>query len=547
MGLNRSGLEGHPCAVAFRPRSLWLPQDIVAGPQGAPVTHRLPRLIAPLAALALALTACTAGSSTTPTPATGSGGSTGGASTEKITLGLIAEPANLDFTKTDGAAIPQALLVNVYEGLVKLDQDGKIVPALATSWKVSDDHKTYTFELAPGAKFTNGAAFTADDAVFSINRVKTDWTTSLKAAMDVVTEAKALSPTQLQVTLAAPSNDWLYRMTTHLGAMFSKTGVDDLANKPIGTGPYTFTSWNRGDSITLTRNESYWGTKPFYQSVVLKYFKDATALNNALLTGTINVVTTVQAPEALGQFTSNPKYQVIEGTTNGEVLLSFNNKNDIFKDKRVRQAIRYAIDHKALMDTCWAGKGTLIGSFVPPTDPWYEDLTGVTPFSKEKATALLTEAGKVGATLRLRVPTLPYAVSCGQVVKAQLEAVGFKVALESLEFPAAWLAQVFKGGDFDMSIVAHVEPRDLKAVFGNPDYYTHYGTADIQALLKAADEGSADEQVTNLKKVGRLLAEDAAADVLFLLPNLMVADKGITGLPKNGIAVAFDLSKLAKG
>ncbi len=148
--------------------------------------------------------------------------------------------------------------------------------------------------------------------------------------------------------------------------------------------------------------------------------------------------------------------------------------------------------------------------------------------------------------MRLRVPTLPYAVSCGQVVKAQLETVGFKVALDSLEFPAAWLAQVFKGGDFDMSIVAHVEPRDLKAVFGNPEYYTKYGTADIQALLKAADEGSADEQVANLKKVGRLIAEDAAADVLFLLPNLMVADKGITGLPKNAIAVAFDLSKLAK-
>ena len=106
---------------------------------------------------------------------------------------------------------------------------------------------------------------------------------------------------------------------------------------------------------------------------------------------------------------------------------------------------------------------------------------------------------------------------------------------------------MFKGGDFDMSIVAHVEPRDLKAVFGNPDYYTHYGTPEIQALLKAADEGSAEDQVSNLKKVGRLIADDAAADVLFLLPNLMIADKGITGLPKNGIAVAFDLSKLAKG
>ena len=192
-------------------------------------------------------------------------------------------------------------------------------------------------------------------------------------------------------------------------------------------------------------------------------------------------------------------------------------------------------------------KRQLIGSFVPPTDPWYEDLTGVMPFDKAKANALLTEAGKVGTTLRLRVPTLPYAVSCGQVVKSQLEAVGFKVELDQLEFPAAWLTQVFKGGDFDMSIVAHVEPRDMKAVFGNPDYYTHYGTAEIQALFKAADEGTAEDQVTNLKKAARLLSEDAAGDVLFLLPNLMVADKGITGLPKNAIAVAFDLSKLAKG
>ena len=160
---------------------------------------------------------------------------------------------------------------------------------------------------------------------------------------------------------------------------------------------------------------------------------------------------------------------------------------DSFKDKKVRQAVRYGIDHKALMDTCWAGKGTLVGSFVPPTDPWYEDLTGVMPFDKAKASALLAEAGKTGATLRLRVPTLPYAVSCGQVVKAQLEAVGFKVELDQLEFPAAWVTQVFKGGDFDMSIVAHVEPRDMKAVFGNPDYYTHYGTAEILSLIHISE------------------------------------------------------------
>ena len=497
--------------------------------------------------LALALTAtlaaagCSAGST-----ATSSGGSaSGGAKSTALAVGLVAEPANLDFTKTDGAAIPQALLGNVYDGLVKLDNDGKIVPDLATTWTVSPDRKTYTFDLTGDATFTNGAKFTAEDAVFSINRVKTDWTISLKSAMDVVKDAKALSPTRLQVTLAKPSNDWLYRMTTRVGAMFSRTGVDKLATDPVGTGPYKLTKWNRGDSIALTRNDSYFGKKPYFQTVTLKYFKDATALNNALLTGTINVIGTVQAPESLAQFSSNGKYQVIEGTTNGEVVLSLNNAKAPLNDVRVRQAVRFAIDHKALVDTCWAGRGKLIGSMVPPTDPWYEDLTGMYPHDVAKAKALLASAGKTGVNLRLRLPTLPYATSCGQVVKSQLEQAGFKVTLDQLEFPAAWLTTVFKNADYDMSIVAHVEPRDMGAVF-NPEYYTRYSDPTFAKDIAAADQGTEQEQVADMKKAARRLSENAAADWLFLLPNLVVAEKGITGLPTNAISESLDLSNLAR-
>lgn len=493
-------------------------------------------------AATLAAAACSAGSSTG-----GTSKSTGSGDTNQtLAVGLVAEPASLDFTKTDGAAIPQVLLYNVYEGLVKLNNNGKIIPDLAKAWTVSTDGLTYTFDLVAGAKFSNGQAFSAEDAAFSIDRVKTDWTISLKKSMDVVKDVKAVSPAQLEVTLNHPSNDWLYRMTTRVGAMFSKTGVDKLATDPIGTGPYTLKTWKRGDSISLQRNDSYWGKKPFFQTVDFKYFKDPTALNNALLTGTINVIGTVQAPESLVQFTSNTKYEVIEGTTNGEVVLSFNNGKAPFTDKRVRQAVRYAIDHKALVDTCWAGRGMLIGSMVPPTDPWYEDLAGLYPHDVAKAKALLTEAGKSGVTLRLRIPNLPYAVSCGQVVKSQLEQAGFKVTLDQLEFPAAWLTTVFTNADYDMSIIAHVEPRDMGAVFGNPDYYTRYNNPAFQQALKAADEGTQAQQVVEMKKAARLLSEDAAADWLFLLPNLMVADKGITGLPKNAIAESFDLSPLAR-
>ena len=501
-----------------------------------------PRALAATAALCLALAACSAGSSTSG----GASGSPGAAGSSSLSVGLVAEPASLDFTKTDGAAIPQALLTNVYETLVKQDQDGKIVPGLAKSWKVSDDRKTYTFDLVDNATFTNGDKFTADSAVFSINAVKTAWTVSLKKAMDVVADAKALSPTQLQVTLSQPSNDWLFRMTTRVGAMMSPTGVDALATKPVGTGPFQFQTWNRGDSIVLQANPSYWGTKPAFSTVTLKYFKDPTALNNALLTGTINVVGTVQAPESLKQFEGNSKFAITEGTTNGEVVLSFNNSKAPLNNVKVRQAVRSAINHKALLETCWAGKGTLIGSMVPPTDPWYEDRTGDFPYDQAKAKTLLAESGTATPTLRLRIPNLPYAVSCGQVVKSQLEQVGFTVNLDQLEFPAAWLQTVFKDADYDMSIIAHVEPRDLGAVFGNPKYYTRYDNPQLQQALAAADSGTAAEQVTNMKKAAAVLSQDAGADFLFLLPNLMVADARIKGLPKNAITESFDLTGLSR-
>jgi peptide/nickel transport system substrate-binding protein len=494
--------------------------------------------------LLVATAACSAGSGTS----TGNGaGGTGQVGDTSLTIGLVAEPASLDFTTKDGAAIPQALLYNVYETLVKVDNaSGEMKPALAKSWKVSDDGKTYTFDLVQGAKFSSGESFTAQDAAFSINRVKTDWTVSLKAAMDVVADAKALSDTQLQVTLSRPSNTWLYKMTTRIGAMMDEKGVADLANKPVGTGPYTFGEWRRGDSITMKANDAYWGPKPYFKDVTLKYFKDATALNNALLTGTIDVLGTVQAPESLKQFEGNDKFEIIEGTSNGEVLLSFNNSKAPLNDLKIRQAVRHAIDHKALLETCWAGRGELIGSMVPPTDPWYEDLTGLYPYDVAKAKALLAESATPKPTLRLRIPSLPYAVSCGQVVKSQLEQAGFTVNLDQLEFPAVWLETVFKNADYDMSIVAHVEPRDLGAVFGDPKYYTRYDNKQLQADLAAADAAPEAQYVDLMKKAARELSQDAAGDFLFLLPNLIVAQKGITGLPENAITESFDLSTLAR-
>ncbi|WP_374928398.1 ABC transporter substrate-binding protein [Kytococcus sedentarius] len=515
--------------------------------------NRSTRRVAAIAGSALlALTACSAGSSNDP-EGSGTGASQSGSdgasgpSDETVTLGLVAEPATLDFRTGDGAAIPQLLLGNVYETLVTVDDEsGEIVDALAESHEISEDRLTYTFTLPEGRTFSDGSELTAQDVVASIEAVQgKTWTSSLKSQMDVVESAEATDDHTVTVTLKRPSNSWLFAMTTRIGAVFPSDTQAKLATDPVGSGPYDVKDWKRGDRITLERREDYNGEKPYFATAVFRYFKDGTALNNAMLTGDIDVETTVQAPESLSQFEGKDNLQVIEGTTNGEVVLSFNHSNKTMQSEPLRQAIRHAIDHQALLDTCWAGKGELIGSMVPPTDPWYEDRTGDFPYDVEKAKTLVKEAG-VDKPLRLRVPTLPYATECGQVVKSQLEEAGLQVTLDQLEFPASWLEQVYSSADYDLSIVAHVEPRDLGNVFGNPEYYLRYENPALTRALQAADAGTQEEQTEQMKKAAEIISTDAAADFLFLLPNLVVADADIQGIPTNAVTEGFDLTALRR-
>lgn len=479
-----------------------------------------------------------ASSSTGPPPGDGS-----------LTVGFVLQPDSLDFTTSDGAAIPQVLLDNVYQTLVTQDPDtGAIVPSLAKSWTVSADNKTYTFQLQPKVTFSDGAAFTADDAAFSINYVKTGWKIALKSAMDVVDSATAVSPTELKVVLKQPSNQWLFKMTTRVGAMFSKTGVANLATTPIGTGPYVFTTWNRGTSIVLTRNEKYWGTPAPLKTVTFRYFQDPTAMNNALLSGGINVISTVQTPAALGVFADKSKYQIIDGTTNGKVMMTMNNAKAPLDNVKVRQAINYALDKNAILQGAWAGYGTVIGSHEVPTDPWYVDLADKYPHDVAKAKQLLAEAGVSNLTLSLQVPPVPYAEAAAPIIVSQLAAVGITVNATPIQFPN-WLKTVFAAPyDYQLTIINHVEPRDFTTVFsGKPDYYTQYTNPEVSKLEAEGDAGTQQQMITDYQQVMNILADDAAAVWLWAFPNLMVADVDVHGLPKNAIGEAFDAFRLSVG
>ncbi|HEX3816161.1 MAG TPA: ABC transporter substrate-binding protein [Mycobacteriales bacterium] len=464
-----------------------------------------------------------------------------------LSVGATAEPPTLDPTASSAAAIPQVLLYNVYEGLVKLDGKGKIQPLLAKSWTESADRRTYIFHLRAGITFSNGDPLTSTDVLFSFDRVIAPKSNHpFKAQMAPVRTVTAAGPETVVVQLKQPSNNWLFSLTGTVGIVYDRNAIGTIATKPVGSGPYTFRSWVHGTSITLDRNRHYWGKPAELDRVVFRYFSDPNAMNNYLLTDQLDVISNVQAPQTIPEFSDRSKYTVDDGTTNGEVVLALNNSRGPLRDKRVRQAINYAIDRKALVKTAWAGYGTLIGSMVPPTDPWYQNLSGRYPYDPAKAKRLLAQAGYAkGFSLQLKLPTLPYATAAGQVVASALGQLGIKVHISELEFPARWLDVVFTKADYDMSIVSHVEPRDI-VQYGNPSYYWRYRSPQVTRWLAEADAGSPQQQITIMRRVARQISDDAASDWLFLLPNLMVERTGVTGIPVNAVSLSFDVTAARK-
>ena len=447
---------------------------------------------------------------------------------DNIVVAASAAPAGLDFTTTGGAAAPQALVGNVYETLVRIDDTGTPVPHLAESW--DRDGETFTFHLRDNVTFSDGTPFTADDAAFSIDYVKHEWTNGLKAQMDPVVETRVLDAHTLEVTVDGDGDAWLWTMGTLTGAMMTPASVERLATNPLGTGPYTVERFDIGEKITFTARDDYW-EGPVERDAVMRYFDDPVSAVNALRVGDADVVWAMQAPQLIDTLPDDIRVEV--GTTNGEVLLSMNNQRAPFDDPDVRRAVAYAVDREAINDVVYNGLATDTGGApVPPTDPWF---TGrdYYPFDPEKARELL--AGRT-PDITITVPNLPYAQTASELLYSQLRDVGFKVRLDTVEFPAVWLSEVHKGHDYQSSLIAHVEPRDVPMLFGNPDYYLGYDSPAAREEIAAGDMAGAVDTIMG----------DAAALTLVNAPNIVLFAPGVGGLDPNVVTDSLRLSEVTK-
>ena len=455
-----------------------------------------------------------------------------------VVLGFLLEPTNLDIIHQAGAALDQVLLDNVYETLVKSSPEGEITPGLATL-EISEDGLTYTLVLQEGVTFHDGDPLTASDVVWSLEQAKDG---GGPGAVDLAGVATVEAPDDLTVvvTLTQPDNDLAFNLSRRAGAVLNE-GAADLENSANGTGPFAFEEWNQGSSITLVRNDDYWGDVPQVAEVTFQYFSDSNAAVNALLDGEADLITGVDS-ELLSPFEDNPDYVITSAPTNGEFTLGYNNADEALSNQQVRQAITQAIDKAGVLEL-FNGYGTIIGGPVPPTDPWYEDLSVVNPFDPDAARTLLEEAGYGdGLTLSFIVPN-HYPTRVADFVVSQLADVGITLELQLVAFPA-WLEQVYTNHDYDVTLVLHVEPRDIDN-YANPDYYWQYDNPEVQQLLSDAGVSADPDEANELRRqAAAIIAADAPADWLILGDDLVVSQAGVTGFPEFDMNARFDASGL---
>ncbi|MAP15569.1 MAG: ABC transporter substrate-binding protein [Oceanibulbus sp.] len=462
---------------------------------------------------------------------------------DDITVAMQLEPPHLDPTSAAAGAIDSVLYTNVFEGLTRFMGDGSVVPGLAESWEISEDGLTYTFKLREGVTFHDGTTMDAEDVKFTLDRINAeDSANAQKALYAAISEVNVIDPQTVEVKLSEPNGNMLFNLAWGDAVIVAPETVEAIKQTPIGTGAFKFENWNQGDKITLTRNDDYWGEAPALASATFKFISDPTAAFASVMAEDVDVFTGFPAPENIPQFEADPRFQVLIGSTEGETILSINNKREPFDNVKVREAVAHAIDRQAIIDGAMFGYGTPIGTHFAPHNPDYVDLAEMSSYDPEKSKALLAEAGfPDGFETTLHLPPPSYARRGGEIIAAQLAEVGIKAQITNVEW-AQWLETVFKGKDFGLSIVSHTEPMDIN-IYANPDYYFQYDNAEFQSLItefnKTAEPAARTEM---LAKAQRMIAEDYVNGYLFQLAFPTIAKAGVEGLWVNAPTQATDLT-----
>ncbi|MBI4278174.1 MAG: hypothetical protein HY660_06930 [Armatimonadetes bacterium] len=370
----------------------------------------------------------------------------------RLVIAMSVETSTLDVH-----ALPHSWIVEanqyIYETLTDRDDQGRVIPWLARSWRVTNSGKTVTLNLQPGVKFSDGTPFNAEAAKWNLER-------KLKEKLpfhDLITSIDSIDVVNdmtLRLNLKHPALHLMATLSLKPLAMMSPTAFrkygKDIAVNPVGTGPFTLAEWRKGQFLRFKRNPDYWRPGlPYVDEIVLRTIPDIAVRAQALEAGEVDIALHLSEVD-IQRMQSNPKYRVTSAPAWGQYYMPMNNheRRGILNDRRVRQAINHAIDRKAMVDTIFLGVGARVSDAPGLTSGIFGYApVGTYSYDPARARALLAEAGwrpgpgglveRDGRALRLRLVTRRGAVKgdiqIAETLQAQLKAIGIDLRIDVLE------------------------------------------------------------------------------------------------------------------
>lgn len=415
------------------------------------------------------------------------------------------------------AAGSREVLFNIFEGLLKPDPKGDLIPAVAESYQVSEDGLTYTFKLRKNVRFHNGRVVTAEDVKFSLDKISGKLGDEpMLPVYALMHDVSIADEETVVVTLSEKDVDFPAYLAM-VNAAIVPGDNPNMDSDPIGTGPFRFESRSIQDQIVMSRFDEYWGTKAYLSKVVFKIVPEMDTAVMNLRGGSLDMyahMTTDQISQLSGDF------QVLEGTMNLVQALYLNNARKPFDDERVRQALCYAIDRKAVLDLTSEGKGTIIGSSMFPAFSKYymPELSKYYAQDIEKAKDLLKEAGYPnGFSMSITVPSnyQPH-INAAQVLVEQLKDIGVTAKIELVEWNT-WLSETYTGRNFESTVIgvdaSYLTARALLERFYSKadNNFTNFSDPEYDALYEKVITLTDDEEKTACyKEMETILTKDAA-------------------------------------
>jgi peptide/nickel transport system substrate-binding protein len=441
------------------------------------------------------------------------------AAAKSLNFALAGNPDTLDPQKTSGTLTFQAIK-SVYDTLAEPDMNGKLVPALAERWQVSDDALNWTFYLKNGVVFHNGDKLTAHDVKATFDRIMDKSTASPKAKeFASITSIEAVDDFTVSIKLKEPSSPLLATLASGWGAILPKSLIDaghDFGNKPVGTGPYMLTKWVRDSQILLDKNDKYWMKGlPKIDRITMHIIPERAVQIQGLISGQIDVTYFIDGDD-IPLLENSQEVKIDKSMTALILVMSINCSNPVLKDIRVRRAINHAIDKQKVLDVAYGG-GKPIGTFMDYGNAYYKDFTYLYPYDPEKARKLLAEAGVGSETVfELFLPqNYELHVKAGEMYQDMLTKVGLNVKIKLVDW-STWISDVYRGGKYDLTVIGHtgkLDPDGTLSGYGTEGRYVKWINPRTAGLIGQARKVSGFE---NRKRLYDEALEIMAREVPFM-------------------------------